>query len=90
MHTVMMMIKYLSKAINAVPYYGMHVCFSSPFEYLPKESVLRDQFACMIVRAIKQGTANDLKERLKNIQILVQVTSNRYKHFSCKRPHSCM
>ena len=48
-------------AINAVPYYGMHVCFSSPFEYLPKESVLRDQFACMLHRAIKQGTANDLE-----------------------------
>ena len=44
-----------------MPYYGMQVCFRSPFEYLPKEPVLRDQFACMIVRAMKAGTATDLE-----------------------------
>ena len=48
-------------AINGMPYYGMQVCFRSPFEYLPKEAVLRDQFACMIVRAMKAGTAADLE-----------------------------
>ncbi len=48
-------------AINGMPYYGMQVCFSSPFEYLPKEAVLRDQFACMIVRAMKAGTTTDLE-----------------------------
>ena len=48
------------KAINGMPYYGMEVCFGSPFQYLPKESVTRDEFACMLTKAIKAGTANDL------------------------------
>ena len=49
------------RAINAVPYNGMQVCFNSPFQYLPKESVLRDQFACMLHRAILKGTTNNLE-----------------------------
>ena len=48
-------------AINGVPYNGMQVCFSSPFQYSPKESVLRDQFACMLHRAILKGTTNNLE-----------------------------
>ena len=48
------------KAINGMPYYGMQVCFGSPFQYLPKESVSRDEFACMLTKAVKAGTANNL------------------------------
>ena len=43
-----------------INYKGIHVCFNSPFEYLPKEAVLRDEFACMVVRAMKEGTTNAL------------------------------
>ncbi len=39
-------------AINGLPYYGMQVCFGSPFEILPKETVSRDEFACLLVRSI--------------------------------------
>jgi SpoIID/LytB domain protein len=48
------------QAINGMPYYGMQVCFGSPFQYLPKESVTRDEFACMLTKAIKAGSATDL------------------------------
>ena len=48
------------QAINGMPYYGMQVCFGSPFQYLPKESVTRDEFACMLTRAINAGTADNL------------------------------
>jgi SpoIID/LytB domain protein len=48
------------QAINGMPYYGMQVCFGSPFQYLPKEAVTRDEFACMLTKAIKAGTATDL------------------------------
>ena len=48
------------QAINGMPYYGMQVCFGSPFQYLPKESVTRDEFACMLTKAIKAGTADNL------------------------------
>ena len=48
-------------AINGMPYYGMDVCLRAGLQYLPKESVLRDQFACMLVRAIKKGSSNDLE-----------------------------
>ena len=48
------------QAINGMPYYGMEICFGSPFQYLPKESVSRDEFACMLTRAIKAGDAVDL------------------------------
>jgi SpoIID/LytB domain protein len=48
------------QAINGMPYYGMEVCFGSPFQYLPKESVTRDEFACMLTKAIKAGSATDL------------------------------
>ena len=39
----------------------MEVCFGSPFQYLPKESVTRDEFTCMLGRAITAGTADNLK-----------------------------
>ena len=48
-------------AINGMPYFGMDVCLGTGLQYLPKEAVLRDQFACMIVRAIKAGTTKDLE-----------------------------
>ena len=48
------------QAINGMPYYGMQVCFGSPFQYLPKEAVTRDEFACMLTKAIKAGSATDL------------------------------
>ena len=47
-------------AINGLPYYGMQVCFGSPFEILPKETVARDEFACLIVRSIKAGSTTNL------------------------------
>ncbi len=47
-------------AINGLPYYGMQVCFGSPFEILPKETVARDEFACLLVRSIKAGTTSNL------------------------------
>ena len=47
-------------AINGLPYYGMQVCFGSPFEILPKETVARDEFACLLVRSIKAGTTTNL------------------------------
>ena len=49
------------KAINVVPFYGMQVCFNSPSQYLPIESVLREQFACLLHRAIKAGPTDDLE-----------------------------
>ena len=47
-------------AINGLPYYGMQVCFGSPFEILPKETVSREQFACLIVRSINAGSTDNL------------------------------
>jgi SpoIID/LytB domain protein len=47
-------------AINGLPYYGMQVCFGSPFEILPKETVSRDEFACLLVKSIKAGTTTNL------------------------------
>lgn len=48
------------QAINALPYYGMQVCFGSPFQIQPIEYVTRDQFACLLVRAIKAGSTQNL------------------------------
>ena len=47
-------------AINGLPYYGMQVCFGSPFEILPKETVARDEFACLLVKSIRAGTTTNL------------------------------
>ena len=47
-------------AINGLPYYGMQVCFGSPFEILPRETVSRDEFACLLVRSIKAGSTQNL------------------------------
>ncbi len=46
------------KATNALPYYGIQVCFGSPFQFQPSEQVLRDEFACLLVKAIKAGTTD--------------------------------
>jgi len=48
------------KATNALPYYGMQVCFGSPFQIQPSESVSRDELACLLVKSIKAGTTNNL------------------------------
>ena len=47
-------------AINGLPYYGIQVCFGSPFEILPKETVARDEFACLLVRSINAGATTNL------------------------------
>ena len=47
-------------AINGLPYYGMQVCFGSPFEILPKETVARDEFACLLVKSIRAGATTNL------------------------------
>ena len=48
------------KATNALPYYGMQVCFGSPFQIQPSETVARDELACLLVKSIKAGTTNNL------------------------------
>ena len=48
------------KATNALPYYGMQVCFGSPFQIQPSETVSRDELACLLVKSIKAGTTNNL------------------------------
>ena len=46
--------------INGMPYYGMHVCFGSPFQIQPAESVSREEFACLLVKSIQAGTTSNL------------------------------
>ena len=48
-------------ALNALPYYGAHICFGSPFNIIPSEKVSREEFACMLVRSILAGTTENLK-----------------------------
>jgi len=48
------------KATNALPYYGMQVCFGSPFQIQPSETVSRDELACLLVKSIKAGTTDNL------------------------------
>ena len=48
------------KATNALPYYGIQVCFGSPFQIQPSETVSRDELACLLVKSIKSGTTNNL------------------------------
>ena len=48
------------KATNALPYYGMQVCFGSPFQIQPSETVARDELACLLVKSIKAGTTTNL------------------------------
>jgi SpoIID/LytB domain protein len=48
------------QATNALPYYGMHVCFGSPFQIQPSETVSRDEFACLLVKSIRAGTTENL------------------------------
>jgi peptidoglycan hydrolase-like protein with peptidoglycan-binding domain len=48
------------QAFNNLPYYGMQVCFGSPFQIQPTEVVSREEFACLIVKAIKAGSTSNL------------------------------
>ncbi len=48
------------QATNALPYYGMQVCFGSPFQIEPSETVSRDELACLLVKSIKAGTTENL------------------------------
>ena len=48
------------QATNALPYYGMHVCFGSPFQIQPSETVSRDELACLLVKSIRAGTTENL------------------------------
>ena len=48
------------KAINGIPYYGIQVCIGSPFQFQPTETISRDQFACMLVKAITAGSTTNL------------------------------
>ena len=54
------------KATNALPYYGMQVCFGSPFQIQPSETVARDELACLLVKSIKAGTTNNLSGSIDN------------------------
>ena len=48
------------QATNALPYYGMQVCFGSPFQIQPSETVSRDELACLLVKSIKAGATENL------------------------------
>ena len=48
------------QATNALPYYGMQVCFGSPFQIQPSETVSRDELACLLVKSIRAGTTENL------------------------------
>ena len=48
------------QATNALPYYGMHFCFGSPFQIQPSETVSRDELACLLVKSIRAGTTENL------------------------------
>jgi len=48
------------QATNALPYYGMQVCFGSPFQIQPSETVSRDELACLIVKSIRAGATENL------------------------------
>ena len=48
------------QATNALPYYGMQICFGSPFQIQPSETVSRDELACLLVKSIRAGTTENL------------------------------
>ena len=48
------------QATNALPYYGMQVCFGSPFQIQPSETVSRDELACLLVKSIRAGSTENL------------------------------
>ena len=48
------------KAINGIPFHGIQVCIGSPFQFQPIETISRDQFACMLVKAITAGSTTNL------------------------------
>ena len=48
------------KAINGIPYYGIQVCIDGGTQFQPTEAVSRDQFVCMLVKAITSGTTTNL------------------------------
>ena len=43
-----------------MPYFGLQACFGSPFQFQPNEQVLRDEFACLLIKAINAGTTESL------------------------------
>ena len=51
-------------AINALPYYGMHVCIDTGIGFLPKDSLGRDEFACILVKSLQVGESNELSGRV--------------------------
>ena len=51
---------FYQQATNALPYYGMQVCFGSPFQIQPSETVSRDELACLLVKSIRAGTTENL------------------------------
>ena len=48
------------QATNALPYYGMQICFGSPFQIQPSETVSRDELACLLVKSIRAGSTENL------------------------------
>ncbi len=54
------------QATNALPYYGMQVCFGSPFQIQPSETVSRDELACLLVKSIRAGTTENLSGSVDN------------------------
>ena len=48
------------QATNALSYYGMQVCFGSPFQIQPSETVSRDELACLLVKSIRAGATENL------------------------------
>lgn len=48
------------QATNALPYYGMQVCFGSPFQIQPSETISRDELACLLVKSIRAGATENL------------------------------
>ena len=50
--------------LNGLPYYGMHVCFGSPFQIQPEEQISREEFACLIIKSIRAGATDNLNGSL--------------------------
>tara|TARA_A100001011_G_scaffold384974_1_gene458307 strand:+ start:908 stop:3871 length:2964 start_codon:yes stop_codon:yes gene_type:complete len=48
------------QATNALPYFGIQVCFGSPFQIQPSETVSRDELACLLVKSIRAGATENL------------------------------
>ena len=48
------------KAINGIPYFGIQVCIGGGTQFQPTETISRDQFACLLVKAITAGSTTNL------------------------------